>query len=123
MDWKKYLGIGPAAHSFNGESRQWNKPNNALYIKSLKQSEVPFEQELLSPNDRYNEYLMTTLRTKWGANLEKINSWGERTRNHFLKSTQPFLNKGFMEKKGDNFVLTNEGKFLSDGIISDLFLD
>ncbi len=119
---KKYLGIGPSAHSFNGKTRQWNKANNALYIKELKQDNLPFELEHLSPKDRYNEYLLTTLRTKWGADMDKIKAWGQEAQNHFLQTAQPFLDKGLMKQNGTFFMLTNEGKFLSDGIISDLFL-
>ncbi len=71
---KSYLGIGPSAHSFNGEYRSWNVSNNIKYIKSISEKILPSEKELLSINDRYNEYIMTGLRTMWGISLKKIES-------------------------------------------------
>lgn len=118
-----YLGLGPAAHSFNGDSRQWNVANNAAYIKAINEGQVPSEVEFLSEADRYNEYIMTALRTKWGIDLKKIINWGYRVQDRFLAEVQPFLDNGMIEQKDNSFLLTNEGKFLSDGIISALFMD
>lgn len=117
-----YLGVGPSAHSFNGHSRQWNVANNAQYIKALEGGEVPFEIEKLSPKDQFNEYLMTALRTKWGCDVLKVKTWGSEVEALFLKNCQPFLAEGLIRKDKNKYYLTNKGKFLADGIISDLFL-
>lgn len=118
---ESYLGIGPSAHSFNGTSRQWNVANNALYIKSLSENKVPFEIEHLRPEQRYNEYVMTSLRTMWGADLGKIRQMGESYAAHFLREAQQFLNAGAMECAGENYRLTLSGKLLADGIAAGLF--
>ncbi len=118
-----YLGLGPAAHSFNGDSRQWNVANNAKYIQSIKEGKVPTEVEYLSEADRYNEYIMTAFRTKWGVDLSKIINWGYRVHDRFLEEVQVFLDQGLIIRKENFFYLTQEGKFLSDGIIGDLFMD
>lgn len=118
---KKYLGIGPSAHSFDGVSRQWNVANNAQYIRSLTAGEVPFEREVLTPTQRYNEYVMTGLRTKWGCNLLKIKGMGFETQ--FAEGAKTFLEDGTMERSGDVFRLTRQGKFLADGIASQLFAE
>jgi len=118
---KYYLGLGPSAHSFNGESRQWNIAHNAKYIKSLAQKELNFEVEILSKEDQFNEYLMTGLRTIWGVRLDKIESFGANVKQRFLEKSQPYLQQKLMIKNGQNYSLTSEGRFLSDGIISELF--
>jgi len=117
-----YLGLGPAAHSFNGKSRSWNVANNAKYITAIQAGELPNEIEELSDKDRFNEYLMTGLRTKWGCNFVKIQTFGDTFTQHFLQVVQPYLNKKMILQEGDIFRLSNEGKFLSDGIIGDLFI-
>jgi oxygen-independent coproporphyrinogen-3 oxidase len=116
-----YLGIGPSAHSFDGLSRQWNLANNALYIKALAENRIPFEKEMLTPVQRYNEYVMTSLRTMWGADLSKIRAMGEAFAEHFERSAQPFLKNETLERRGDNFRLSLSGKFLADGIAAELF--
>lgn len=118
---KKYLGIGPSAHSFNGLSRQWNVANNAAYIRSLQAGELSFEMETLTPVQRYNEYVMTGLRTIWGCNLLKIKELGFDA--HFTEGAKVFLADGSMEKVGDIFRLTAAGKFLADGIAAELFVE
>jgi len=120
---KTYLGIGPAAHSFNGESRQWNIANNARYIQSINQGEIPSETEHLSEADRYNEYIMTSLRTKWGVDLNRLIQFGYRIHDRFLDEAQIFFDRKQMTQDGNRITLTKEGMFLSDGIISDLFMD
>lgn len=120
---KTYLGIGPAAHSFNGESRQWNISNNPRYIKSINEGIVPFEIEHLSEADRYNEYIMTALRTKWGVDLQQLINFGYRVQDRFLSEAQPFIDRGQLTQNGNRVTLTRKGMFLSDGIISDLFMD
>lgn len=118
---KNYLGIGPSAHSFNGLTRQWNIAHNQHYIKSLQQNKLNFELEILSANDRLNEYLMTGLRTIWGVNLDRINRFGNGAKQHFLEKSKRYLEQKLMIQDGDNYKLTSEGRFLSDGIISELF--
>lgn len=120
---KKYLGIGPSAHSYNGVSRSWNVANNSLYLKSIQENQLPNEIEVLSINDRYNEYIMTGLRTIWGVDLNRIESeFGMKTLTYLRKQAQKFLDDGLLSI--DNHILktTPKGKFLTDGIASDLFL-
>jgi len=120
---KKYIGIGPSAHSYNGISRSWNISNNTLYLKSISENILPSETETLTKTDRYNEYVMTGLRTIWGISLDRI----ER---EFGKTYLDYLNKqsyNYIEDHllfvDDNILRTTKiGKFLSDGIASDLFL-
>jgi len=119
---EKYLGIGPAAHSFDGHSRSWNVANNAKYMTAIQAGKLPYEVEQLSDNDRFNEYILTGLRTKWGCDLNKIHTHNDTFVQHFLQAVQPYLNNKMIIRKGDIFRLSNEGKLLSDGIISDLFI-
>ena len=120
---KQYLGIGPSAHSFSGEQRSWNVANNAKYIKSIQQNELPSTVETLSEQDRFNEYVMTGLRTIWGISLEKIqDDFGITFNQNLLKSVQPYLEKNLLEIKDGKIIATQKGKFLIDGIASDLFM-
>lgn len=120
---KKYIGIGPSAHSYDGEKRGWNVSNNTLYIKSIQENKLPLETEILSKTDRYNEYIMTGLRTIWGISLDRIE-------NEFGKSYLDYLNQQSAKYIEDHLLFVDEnvlrttknGKFLSDGIASDLFL-
>ncbi|MBL7806314.1 MAG: radical SAM family heme chaperone HemW [Saprospiraceae bacterium] len=116
-----YLGIGPSAHAYNGIARQWNIANNALYIKTLEEGRVPFEQEILTPEQRYNEYVMTSLRTMWGTDLERIQAMGFGA--HFEKNAQSFLHSGDLLREGSFFKLTHSGKLLADRIAMELFLE
>ena len=82
---KLYLGIGPSAHSFDGSRRKWNVSNNTKYIKSLEKGDLPFEEEVLSEADRYNEYVMTRLRTMWGIDLAEVEEmFGSKFNKHLL---------------------------------------
>lgn len=117
-----YLGVGPSAHSFNGHARQWNVANNALYIKGLNAGEIPFERETLSLPQRYNEYVMTALRTMWGVDALKIQSFGGAVWRHFERELAVFLQQGLVEEYAGKFRLTLPGKLLADGIASDLFI-
>jgi oxygen-independent coproporphyrinogen-3 oxidase len=114
-----YLGIGPSAHSYNRSSRQWNVANNSKYIKSISEGKVPFEKEELTAEQRYNEYVMTGLRTKWGVEPDRIDPAFQQ---HFLQEVSPYLEEGKMEKKGNAYVLTRAGKHLADRIAMELFL-
>lgn len=116
-----YLGIGPSAHSFNGQSRQWNKPNNALYIQSLENGQVPFELETLTREDRYNEFVMTGLRTMWGVDLRRIRAMGDDLEVYFLSAVQEHLNAGSIVQSDEYFKLTPASRFRADGIAADLF--
>lgn len=116
-----YLGIGPSAHSFNGHSRQWNIANNALYIKSLSENQVPCEVEALSPTMRYNEYVMTSMRTMWGVDLDAICAMGEAFERHFSAAVLPFLADQTVERVGNTYRTTRSGKLLADRIAMGLF--
>lgn len=123
---KKYMGIGPSAHSFNGTQRSWNMANNTLYIKSIQENKLPSDIESLTIKDRYNEYIMTGLRTIWGISLKKIEQeFGIEYLDYFNKQSKKFIDEGLLEITSNEFekVLktTQKGKFLSDGIASDLF--
>jgi oxygen-independent coproporphyrinogen-3 oxidase len=120
---KSYLGIGPAAHSFNGSQRSWNVQNNSIYIKKINQEELPIQRETLSVIDRYNEYVMTGLRTIWGVSLEKINKdFGENYVKYLQMQANKFIEKELLYIENDILKTTKKGKFLSDGLASDLFM-
>ncbi len=120
---KKYIGIGPSAHSFDGVSRSWNIANNALYIKFIQENKLPLTSEKLTKEDSYNEYIMTGLRTIWGVSLERIESeFGQEFLNYLNKQSQRFINDNLLEIENNILKTTKKGKFLCDGIASDLFL-
>jgi oxygen-independent coproporphyrinogen-3 oxidase len=119
---KKYIGIGPSAHSYNGICRSWNVSNNSLYIKSIQENQLPNEVENLTITDRYNEYIMTGLRTIWGVSLDKIETeFGSTYLDYLMKQVQKFLNDDLVIIKDNVLKPTKKGKFLTDGIASDLF--
>ena len=120
---KNYLGIGPSAHSFNGNQRGWNVKNNSKYIKSLNENKLPIEIETLTTTDKYNEYVMTGLRTIWGVSLEKVEqAFGKQYKKYLLEQSQKHLDEHFLYLDNDKLLVTKKGKFLSDGIASDLFM-
>ena len=120
---KKYIGIGPSAHSYNGISRSWNVSNNSIYLKSLAENMLPNETEILSQTDRYNEYIMTGLRTIWGISLERIESeFGARFLDYLMQQSKKFMDDGLLSVEDKILKTTPRGKFLADGIASDLFL-
>ena len=115
-----YLGIGPSAHSFNKVSRQWNIAHNPKYIQFLKE-ESPitwYEQEILDQDQRYNEYVMTRLRTIWGVSLNDLDS---RYKKHFLQEIQPYVDTNKVDVKDHLYKLTKAGRLLADRIASDVF--
>jgi oxygen-independent coproporphyrinogen-3 oxidase len=119
---KKYIGIGPSAHSYNGISRSWNISNNSLYLKSIQEDKLPNEIEILSIMDRYNEYIMTGLRTIWGVSLDRIETeFGSKYLDYLNKQVQKFLNDDLVYIENNILKPTKKGKFLTDGIASDLF--
>ena len=120
---KPYLGIGPSAHSFNENKRSWNVANNTRYIKSIQQNELPSTVEILSEKDRFNEYIMTGLRTIWGISLSKVQEdFGMEFKQHLLNSIKIYLESSSLEIIEDHITATQKGKFLIDGIASDLFM-
>lgn len=120
---KKYIGIGPSAHSYNGESRSWNVANNSLYLKSIEENQLPSETEILSKTDRYNEYIMTGIRTIWGVSLERIESeFGDKYLDYLQEQAKKYILDNLLEIESNVLKTTKKGKFLSDGIASDLFL-
>lgn len=118
---KHYLGIGPAAHSFNGKSRQWNINNNNQYVKALGQGSSFFEREELSLNERYNEYVLTRLRTIWGCDLHEIkNLFGNELERHFKKILAKEINH--LQEKEGTYTLNPSSKFLADGVAAAFFI-
>jgi oxygen-independent coproporphyrinogen-3 oxidase len=130
---KKYIGIGPSAHSYDRISRSWNVSNNTIYLKSLEENKLPNETEILSKTDRYNEYIMTGLRTIWGVSLDRILAeFGNKYLEYLQKQAQKYINDELLEIVTSSVPMqsgciekilkpTNKGKFLTDGIASDLF--
>ena len=120
---KKYIGIGPSAHSYNGISRSWNISNNTLYLKSIAENILPSEIETLTKTDRYNEYVMTGLRTIWGISLDRIErEFGKTYLDYLNKQSYNYIEDHFLFVDDNILRTTKIGKFLSDGIASDLFL-
>ena len=120
---KKYIGIGPSAHSYDGKNRGWNVSNNSLYIKSIQENKLPIEIETLTKTDRYNEYVMTGLRTIWGVSLERVEQeFGKNYLEYLNKQAAKFIEDHLLFVDNNILRTTKSGKFLSDGIASDLFL-
>jgi oxygen-independent coproporphyrinogen-3 oxidase len=115
---KKYLGIGPSAHSFNGKERQWNVSNNSIYIRAIQEGNVYAEMETLTSVQELNEYIMTALRTKEGIQLNAIDP---QTAKIILKNAEKFIKNGALKMVNQALILTREGKLLADGIASSLF--
>jgi oxygen-independent coproporphyrinogen-3 oxidase len=120
---KKYLGIGPSAHSYDGEKRGWNVSNNSLYLKSLAENILPIETETLTKTDRYNEYIMTGLRTIWGVSLDRIEfEFGPKYLEYLNQQSAKYIEDHLLFIDDNILRTTKSGKFLGDGIASDLFL-
>ena len=120
---KAYLGIGPSAHSYDGYTRYWNVRNNAKYIRAISRNELAMETETLSTTDRYNEYVMTGLRTIWGVSLRSLtNNFGEHYRKYLEEQADRFLKDHLLYLDDDVMRVTKKGKFLVDGIASHLFM-
>ena len=132
----KYLGLGPSAHSYDGDSRQWNVSNLTKYIQFVN-ADIDtdtdtdadtdmgryYEREILSKEDKFNEYVMTSLRTSWGCNVDKIErDYGKSYAHNFLKNIKKYLDSGIMLMKDNSFILTDEGMLFADGIAADLFV-
>ena len=120
---KSYLGIGPSAHSFHTSKRSWNVSNNSKYIAAIQKSVLPSTTETLTIQDQYNEYIMTGLRTIWGVSIHKVEkSFGEIHKIHLLQNAEKFIQKNLLQLKNENITVTQKGKFLVDGIASELFM-
>jgi len=120
---KKYIGIGPSAHSFDGNRRGWNINNNPKYIKSITNGILPMEIEVLSTTDKYNEYVMTGLRTIWGISLSRVEKvFGEKYKEYLMLQANRFIQEHLLYLDEDVLLATNKGKFLADGIAADLFM-
>lgn len=119
---KKYLGLGPSAHSYNINSRQWNVSDIKKYLEAINKNTIPCTVEVLTDTDKFNDYIMTSLRTKEGIELEFIkNNFGAEKFSFVLKAAEKFEKSGHLVITKNNIVLTDEGMFISDRIISDLF--
>jgi oxygen-independent coproporphyrinogen-3 oxidase len=116
-----YLGCGPSAHSFNGESREWNVSSLHLYIKGIENGKRNSEMECLDKTTRFNDLIVTALRTMWGLSLTQLEKeFGQAYLNHALRNARKYLNNGKLKIEKDHLRLTPEGVFISDGIMSDL---
>lgn len=117
---EKYLGIGPSAHSFNRTSRQWNVSNNNIYIDSINKRIIPCEKEILTVTQKLNEYIMTSLRTIEGLDLNLL---GDDERYEIRYASQKFIERKLMFEEDHHLKLTREGKLLTDGIAAELFFE
>jgi oxygen-independent coproporphyrinogen III oxidase len=124
--WKgsPYLGLGPSAHSYNGTARKWNVSNNALYIQSIEKGMIPFEEEILTPVQRLNEYLMISARTIEGIDLTRLRQmYNEKVVSDLRQNAERWINQGLLIEKEGHYRLTKQGKLFADGIAADLFFD
>jgi oxygen-independent coproporphyrinogen-3 oxidase len=120
---EKYLGIGPSAHSYDGISRQWNVSNISEYIKSINAGIIPSEKEILTKIQKFNEYIMTSLRTIWGTDLEKIEAiFGKEFHDYTVNEIQPAIAKELAFIADNKIRLTSAGKFFADRIASEMFI-
>jgi oxygen-independent coproporphyrinogen-3 oxidase len=118
---KKYLGCGPSAHSFDGTSRQWNVSSLEKYLEGIRTDQLDFEIENLDLYTRYNDFVITSIRTCWGMPLSQLRTnYGETLYNYCLRMAKPHIQQGVLEIKEDTLKLTSEGIFISDGTMSDL---
>lgn len=124
--WKgiSYIGFGPSAHSYNGVSRQWNISNNIKYIRDIQTPSAYYELEILSINNQVNEYIMTSLRTKWGMDLKHIEQhFGASIKESIYNTLEKEISKEYYEIMDGVVYLSKVGKFMADGIASNLFMD
>ncbi len=120
---KKYLGLGPSAHSFDQQSRRWNTSHVESYIKAIDNGLAFSEEEILSEKDRYNEYILTRIRTKWGVSLTAINElFGEEMKSYFLTQLVKYAEAGLVNQENDRITLPRKGLFVSDEIMTDLMI-
>lgn len=120
---KTYLGIGPSAHSYDGKQRSWNVRNNSKYLEAISKNTLPSESEQLSKRDRYNEYVMTGLRTIWGVSPDRVRTeFGVPYYEYLIRQAERYMEQDLLEIRDATLIVTKKGKFLTDGIASDLFM-
>lgn len=122
---KPYYGFGPSAHSFDGkQKRRWNIANNALYQKSIENNTLPFEEEILTPTQQLNEYIMISLRTMEGIDMNLVATrFGQDKKDTIYQIAKSFLTQQLLKEEDEQLLLTKKGKFLADGIAADLFFE
>lgn len=120
---KKYLGLGPSAHSYDLNSRQWNIPNLKQYYLGIKNNQPAIEYEILSSRDKYNEFIMLALRTKWGVNPKIVEEIYPERMESFIQAATAFKDKGLITISEGKYILTKEGKKLADGIAAEFFCE
>jgi oxygen-independent coproporphyrinogen-3 oxidase len=121
---KKYLGLGPSAHSYNGQSREWNSSHNGKYIEAVMKGLLPAEKEELTAVQKLNEYIMISLRTKEGCDLDRVScGFGPEASAALGKKAVAYLETGKLERLGPVLTLSREGRLLADGIAADLFFE
>lgn len=119
----KYLGLGPSAHSYDGVSRRWNDSSVEAYIKAQANNQTYFEEEKLSENDQYNEYILTRIRTKWGVSEKELEQrFGSEKANYFSRQLARYNNTGVLQINNEIITLTRKGLFVSDEIMADLMI-
>jgi len=119
---KNYIGFGPSAHSFDLRTRRWNVSNLKKYLQGVENDETFWKDELLSLQDQYNDYMITSLRTMWGISDEYLEkAFDSRYSRYFRKEAQPFIDTGYMYSDGGAYTLSEEGLFISDKIMEKLF--
>jgi oxygen-independent coproporphyrinogen-3 oxidase len=117
-----YIGIGPSAHSYDGQSRQWNVSNNSQYVTALENGTAWFEREVLTPTEQYNDYILVSLRTIWGVDTGYIRThFGDAFEKEFLRQAEVYLQNEYIQEHTGVFTLTRKGKMIADRITADLF--
>ena len=119
---KQYLGVGPSAHSYNNREREWNIAHNYKYMKAINEGTSFSEKEVLGFHDHFNDFVLTSLRTYWGMDLEQVRKqFGEEFHQHCLKKTTKYIKSGHIRQEGNSIILTDKGVFVSNDIMSDFF--
>lgn len=117
----KYIGFGPSAHSFDGEHRSWNVSSLPKYIRGVNSEKLDIEKEDIDLTTKYNEYIITGLRTMWGIDLRELRAkFGDELYEYFLQNAERYFNLNYLKRENTNVSLTHKGIFISDGIMSDL---
>ncbi len=116
-----YLGLGPSAHSYDGQCRSWNISSNGAYIKALASGQLPATREVLTPAQRYNEYIMTALRTSWGCRLAELEHHHAAYAVYFVKGIRPYVERGWVSEVDGHYILTRQGRLFADRVAAELF--